>query len=201
MFCLYILFSGKRIHVQISKSRPRGGEEDYDYNYWQQPSYPAEQMPPGPPPFPRGRFGPPGAHNYPPAPPPPPPPPRRPPFPGDRDNGVVDYYEKYRARPYGMSSYEEGRPIPPPPPPPSAMRERMAPTGLDLYSRRPPPPSSFYRDRSPVGRAPVPPAAPAGNGYSYDRSRLSDNSRNPMYALPRSRDTYGESAPPQHYSY
>ncbi|XP_062849657.1 uncharacterized protein LOC134311937 [Trichomycterus rosablanca] len=190
-------FQGKRIHVQISKSRPRGGgEDDYDYGYWQ-PSFPAEPMPPGPPGYPRGRFGPPVAHSYPPA---PPPPPRRPPFPGERDSGVVDYYEKYRARPYGMSSYEEGRPIPPPPPPPSAIRERMAPTSLDPYDRRPPPPPSFYRDRSPVGRVPVPPAAPAGNGYSYERPRLSDSSRNPMYAVPRSRDSYGEHVPPQHYS-
>ncbi|KAM9501756.1 RNA-binding protein 4.3 [Clarias gariepinus] len=204
-------FQGKRIHVQLSKSRPRGDEDGYGPpergGYWP-PRFPGEHPQPGPPGFGRGRFGPPG---YPPVPPPPPPPPpRRPPFPGasygggDREgNGVVDYYEKYRARPYGLSSYEDRRmgSIPPPPPPPSGMmRERMPPSSIDPYDRRPlpPPPSTFYRDRSPIGRAPPAPPASAGNGYSYERARLSplSMSRNPMYNAPRSRDPYSDRVPP-----
>ncbi|XP_051579086.1 RNA-binding protein 4.3 [Myxocyprinus asiaticus] len=199
-------FQGKRIHVQISKSRPRGEEDDGGYGppdrgYWP-PRFPGGRPEPHGPP--RGRFG------YPPGPPPPPPPPpRRPPYPEravsayDRDGyGVVDYYEKYRARPYGASSYEDRRPsgVPPPPPPPSAiMRERLAGNGLDPYERRPLPPSSFFaRDRSPIRRAPPAPPAPTGNGYSYERSRLSplSMSRNPMYSMPRPRDPYAERAPP-----
>ncbi|XP_065104727.1 RNA-binding protein 4.3 [Paramisgurnus dabryanus] len=206
-------FKGKRIHVQVSKSRPRGDEDEGygppDRGYWQ-PRFPDRPEPPG---YPRGRFG------YPPGPPPPPPPPpRRPPYaeraPGyDRDRGVVDYYEKYRARPYGASSYEDRRAgaIPPPPPPPASaiMRERVAGNGLDPYERRPlpPPPSSFYpRDRSPIRRAPPAPPAPAGNGYSYERSRLSplSMSRVPMYSMPRPREPYADRVPPPppaRYSY
>lgn len=206
----FLYFPGKRIHVQISKSRPRD-EDGYGPpergGYWP-PRFPGDHPQPGPPGFGRGRFGPPG---YPPAvPPPPPPPPRRPPFPGggygggDREgNGVVDYYEKFRARPYGMPSYEDRRMggIPPPPPPPSGMmRERMPPSNIDPYDRRPlpPPPSSFFRDRSPIGRAPPAPPASSGNGYSYERSRLSplSMSRNQMYNAPRSRDPYTERVPP-----
>ncbi|XP_049337952.1 RNA-binding protein 4.3 [Astyanax mexicanus] len=203
-------FQGKRIHVQISKSRPRGEDDGYgpeSGGYWP-PRFPDERPEPGPPGYPRGRYG------YPHPPPPPPPPPRRPPYAErgyasydrERDgNGVVDYYEKYRARPYSLSSYEERRmgSIPPPPPPPSSgiMRERMAPSGLDPYERRPmpPPQSSYYaRDRSPITRAPPAPAAAAGNGYSYERSRLSplSMSRPPMYGAPRSRDPYSDRLPP-----
>ncbi len=202
--------------MQISKSRPRGEEEDYgppDSGYWP-PRFPVDR--PEPPGYPRGRFG------YPPGPPPPPPPmpPRRPPYPEraapayERERGVVDYYEKYRARPYGAASYEDRRPgaIPPPPPPPSSgiMRERLAGNGLDPYERRPlpPPPSSYYaRDRSPIRRAPPAPQAPAGNGYSFERSRLSPltMSRTPMYNMPRARDPYADRLapppPPARYSY
>ncbi|KAA0723110.1 RNA-binding protein 4B [Triplophysa tibetana] len=204
-------FKGKRIHVQVSKSRPRGDEDDSygppDRGYWE-PRFPGERHePPG---YPRGRFGyPPG-----PPPPPPPPPPRRPPYPErapGSDRGVVDYYEKYRARPYGGVSYDDRRPIPPPPPPPAAaiMRERLAGNGLDPYERRPlpPPPTSFYgRDRSPIRRAPPAPPAPAGNGYSYERSRLSplSMSRPPMYSMPRAREPYTDRVPPPppaRYSY
>ncbi|XP_075209703.1 LOW QUALITY PROTEIN: RNA-binding protein 4.1 [Chanos chanos] len=225
-------FQGKRIHVQISNSRPRGGDDMNRYQqgppdragYWP-PRFPGDRPEPGPPGYFRGRF-PPGSHGYPPAPPPPPPPPpRRPPYPErtsssyererERDGygGVVDYYEKYRARPYGIPSYEDRRvsSVPPPPPPPSSaiMRERLATTSLDPYERRPlpPPPSSYYaRDRSPIRRAPPTPAAPTGNGYSYERSRLSpvSMSRSPMYGVPRSRDPYADRVPPPppaRYSY
>ncbi|XP_035267732.1 RNA-binding protein 4.3 isoform X1 [Anguilla anguilla] len=217
-------FQGKRIHVQISKSRPRGEEEE-EYGqpppdragYWP-PRFPGDGPEPGPPGYFRGRFSHPVSHGpgYPPAPPPPPPPPpRRAPYPDrsapydrerERDSyGVVDYYEKYRARPYGITSYEERRvsSIPPPPPPPASaiMRERLAPSALDPYERRPlpPPASSYYpRDRSPIRRAPPAPVAPAGNGYSYERSRLSplSMSRTPLYGMPRARDPYADRVPP-----
>ncbi|XP_039997303.1 RNA-binding protein 4.1-like [Xiphias gladius] len=204
-------FQGKRIHVQISKSRPRHDERD-DYpppppdrgGYWP-PRYPGERPEPPPPSYMRGRLGhiPPGY----PAPPLPPPPPRRAvypdrPYDGERDRyGVVDYYEKYRARPYGMPSYEDQRAgAPPPPPPPSAVvRDRLMNSSLDPYERRPlpPPPSSFYpRDRSPLRRAPSTPMPPASNGYSYERSRLSPVSRVPAYGVPRARDPYAERLPP-----
>lgn len=200
-------FQGKRIHVQISKSRPRHEEaDDYPHErggYWPPRGYPGEREPP-PPGYMRGRLPP---RGYP-APPPPPPPPRRASYPErvyerDMDGyGVVDYYEKYRARPYAVSAYEDRRAgaIPPPPPPPSALvRERLMSSALDPYERRPmpppPPPSYYARDRSPIGRAPPPPAAAAGNGYSYESSAASA-SRAPMYAMPRARDPYAERLPP-----
>ncbi|XP_041924954.1 RNA-binding protein 4.3 [Alosa pseudoharengus] len=218
-------FQGKRIHVQISKSRPRGGDEEYQHGpperagYWG-PRFPGDRPEPGPPGYPRGRFGPPVSHGYPPAPPPPPPPPpRRAPYPDrtssyDRDGyGVVDYYEKYRARPYGITSYDDRRvsSVPPPPPPPSSalMRERLGASTLDPYERRPlpPPPSAYYaaRDRSPIRRAPPTAAAPTGNGYSYERSRLSPLSMSrSAYGMPRARDPYADRVPPPppaRYSY
>lgn len=193
-------FQGKRIHVQISKSRPRGAPEEEDYppppgrGGYYPPRYPGERPEP---PY-RGRmpaYGPP---------PPPPPPPRRAAYPdrgyGERDAyGMVDYYEKYRARPYSMPGYDDRRSsgIPPPPPPPSALvRERLGMGAPDPYERHPlPPPPPSYRERSPVRRAP-PPALPAGNGYSYERSRLSPVSRAPMYAAPRPRDFSERALPP-----
>lgn len=205
-------FQGKRIHVQISKSRPRHDERD-DYpppppdrgGYWP-PRYPGDRHEPPPPSYLRGRLShiPPGY----PAPPLPPPPPRRAvypdrPYDGERDRySVVDYYEKYRARPYGIPAYEDQRPgaPPPPPPPPSAVvRDRLMTSPLDPYERRPlpPPPSSYYaRDRSPLRRPPSVPMPPASNGYSYERSRLSPVSRVPAYGVPRARDPYTERLPP-----
>ncbi|KAK1150884.1 RNA-binding protein 4.1-like isoform X3 [Acipenser oxyrinchus oxyrinchus] len=122
---------------------------------------------------------------------------------------VVDYYEKYRARPYGMPSFEDRRvaslpPLPPPPPPPSSsmMRDRLPASALDSYERRPMPlpptpvssSSSYYaRERSPVRRAP-----PVAEGYGYERSRLSpvssSLSRSSLYEAPRARDPYAERA-------
>lgn len=146
------------------------------------------------------------SHGYPPAPPPPPPPPPRRASSYDRDGyGVVDYYEKYRARPYGLSSYDDRRvsSVPPPPPPPSSalMRERLGASTLDPYERRPlpPPPSAYYaaRDRSPIRRAPPTSATPTGNGYSYERSRLSPLSMSrSAYGMPRTRDPYADRVPP-----
>ncbi|XP_072233080.1 RNA-binding protein 4.1-like [Leuresthes tenuis] len=204
-------FQDKRIHVQISKSRPRHDERD-DYpppppdrgGYWP-PRYPGERHEPPPPSYMRGRMMPPGY----PAPPLPPPPPRQAvypdrPYEGDRDRySMLDYYEKYRARTYGIPPYEDQRSgIPPPPPPPSAVvRGRPMSSSLDPYERRPlpppPPPSSYYaRDRSPIRRAPSAPMPPASNGYSYERSRLSPVSRIPAYEIPRARDPYADRLPP-----
>uniref|UniRef100_A0A3Q1J0D0 RRM domain-containing protein n=1 Tax=Anabas testudineus TaxID=64144 RepID=A0A3Q1J0D0_ANATE len=190
-------FQGKRIHVQISKSRPRGApEEEEEYppppgrGGYYPPRYPGERPEP---PY-RGRMS-----AYPP-PPPLPPPPRRAAFPdhgyGERDGyGVVDFYEKYRAHPYSTAGYDDRRAIPPPPPPPSALvRERLGMVSPDPYERRPlppAPPSYMTRDRSPIRRTPLPPAPSAGNGYTYERSRLS-----PMYAPPRPRDSFSERLPP-----
>lgn len=196
-------FQGKRIHVQISKSRPRGDPEEDDYppppgrGGYYPPRYPWDRPEP---PY-RGRMSAYAPSPLPP-PPPPPPPPRRPAYPdrgyGERDAyGAVDYYEKYRARPYSAAGYDDRRAsaaIPPPPPPSAMVRERL----LDPYERRtlPPPPQSYMaRDRSPIRRAPPPPAPPAGNGYSYERSRLSPVSRAPMYAAPRPRDSFTERGP------
>ncbi|KAM4612019.1 RNA-binding protein 4.1-like [Polymixia lowei] len=112
---------------------------------------------------------------------------RSPAYDRDRFNSSVDYYEKYRARPYGSSYFEERRlPYLPPPPPPSSSLSRLS-SNIDPYDRRPlPPPASgaaFYpRDRSPIRRVPVTSA-----NYTYERSRLSPvtASRSPSYAVAR----------------
>ncbi|XP_072232431.1 RNA-binding protein 4.1-like isoform X2 [Leuresthes tenuis] len=197
-------FQGKHIHVQVSKSRPRGPPEEEEYlqppgrGGYYPPRYPGERPEP---PY-RGCLS-----VYPPPPPPHLPPlvpPRRAPYPdrgyGERDAyGLVDYYEKYRARPYGAAGYDDRRAIPPPPPPPSALvREQLGMGPLDPYERHPlPSPSSYaVRDRSPIRRLPPSPAPSAGNGYSYERSRLSPMSRTPLYVAPRPRDSFSERIPP-----
>uniref|UniRef100_A0AAV2KKQ7 RNA-binding protein 14 n=1 Tax=Knipowitschia caucasica TaxID=637954 RepID=A0AAV2KKQ7_KNICA len=146
-------FQGKRIHVQVSKSRPRNeGPEDFPPppppDYWGPSRYPERPELP-PPSYMRGRYAPPGYH---PPPPLPPPPPRRPlyaerPYEGERDRygSVVDYYEKYRARPYAASYADQRAALPPPP----------APIARDPYERQPlppppPPPSYYARDRTPT---------------------------------------------------
>ncbi|XP_041635797.1 RNA-binding protein 4.1-like [Cheilinus undulatus] len=112
----------------------------------------------------------------------------------DRIYSSIDYYEKYRARPYGSSYFEDGRLpyIPPPPPPPSSLSKLSS--SLDPYDRRLlPPPSSasaaaayYARDRSPIKRVPAVPAA-----YSYERTRLSPvSSSRSSYAAPRAKDHY-----------
>ncbi|KAK2862699.1 hypothetical protein Q5P01_002232 [Channa striata] len=197
-------FQGKRIHVQVSKSRPRGApEEEVDYppppgrGGYYPPRYPVDRPVP---PY-RGRMS-----GYPPL-PPPPPPPRRAAYPdggyGEQDGyGVVDFYEKFRARPYNTAGYDDTGaipPPPPPPPPPALLRERLGMGSLDPYERRnipPAPPSFMPRDRSPIRRAPLPPAPPTGNGYSYERSRLSPTSRAPVYAPPHPRESFSERLPP-----
>lgn len=117
--------------------------------------------------------------------------------------GVVDYYEKYRARPYGGNYFDDRQavplPGPPPPPPPASSAistERMPSSSLDLYERNPlappqAPGSSYYgRDRSPIRRLPL-----EVEGYAYDRAHVA-----PISSLPRSsafdmpRDPYADRA-------
>uniref|UniRef100_A0A673VVS8 RNA binding motif protein 4.3 n=1 Tax=Salmo trutta TaxID=8032 RepID=A0A673VVS8_SALTR len=161
-------YQGRHLHVQISKRRPRREEEDL-------------RGQPEPPHY-RGRM----SGGYP-APYPP-----ECAYERERESYVVvDYYEKYRARPApygGFSGYGDERRVGSIPPPPSVMvRARLAASSLDPYERHPLPPlSSYYaRDRSPI-RRPSPPSMPRmGNGYSYERFRLSPLSRPAMYNLPR----------------
>ncbi|XP_038831746.1 RNA-binding protein 4.1-like [Salvelinus namaycush] len=108
----------------------------------------------------------------------------------DRYSSHVDYYEKYRARPYGSSYFEERR-LGYIPPPPSSSLSRLS-SSVDPYERRPLPPSSaaasyYLRDRSPIRRVPV-----TSDSYGYERSRLSpvSSSRSSSYAVPQARDPY-----------
>nr|XP_057923801.1 RNA-binding protein 4B-like [Doryrhamphus excisus]XP_057923802.1 RNA-binding protein 4B-like [Doryrhamphus excisus] len=200
------MFQGNYIHVQLSRSKPAWAQAEEDY-------------PPPPPPG-RGGYYPPPPRFHPeppyggrmspyPPPPPPPPPPRRPMYPdrgyGEREGyRVVDYYEKFRARPYGAPGYEERRSgaIPPPPPPSGMVRERVGMGSHDPYDRRPPPPPAMpymARDRSPIRRVPPPPAPPApvaGNGYSYERTRFTPQTKPQGYAPPYPRPSYAQSGHP-----
>ncbi|KAF3697485.1 RNA-binding protein 4.1 RNA-binding motif protein 4.1 [Channa argus] len=112
----------------------------------------------------------------------------------DRVYSSVDYYEKYRARPYGSSYFEDRRMsyLPPPPPPPSSLLKLSS--SMDPYDRRPlPPPSSastaaayYARDRSPIRRVPGSTAS-----STYERTRLSPvSSSRSSYAAPRTKDHY-----------
>lgn len=94
----------------------------------------------------------------------------------DRLYSSVDYYEKYRALPYG-SSLSEGRRMsyvsPPPLPPPTSFSKLSSSAGP--YERRLlAPPSSavayYTQEYSAIRRAPV------SASYSYERARLSPES-------------------------
>ncbi|KAG2469012.1 RBM41 protein, partial [Polypterus senegalus] len=120
---------------------------------------------------------------------------------GDRF-GVVDYYEKYRARPYRINTFEE-RSMNTLLPPSSTLREHMPSTTLDPYDRSNLPTtqaalSTYYaRDRSPVRRA-----TPMAEGYTFERSRLSPVTsvgRGAPFDATRPRDPYAER--PQHYAF
>ncbi|KAF7207266.1 RNA-binding protein 4.1 [Nothobranchius furzeri] len=111
----------------------------------------------------------------------------------DSPYSSVDYYEKYRARPYGSSYFEERHVpyIPPPPPPPASSLAKLS-SSTDPYERRPlaPPPSaaSYYApEYSPIPRAPV------SSGYSYETARLSpvSGSRS-AYPVLRPKDPYAQ---------
>lgn len=112
----------------------------------------------------------------------------------DRLYSSLEYYEKYRARPYGSSYFEDRRMsyLPPPPPPPSSLLKLSS--SIDPYDRRPlVPPSSaataaayYARDRSPIRRVPV-----SSTSYVYERTRLSPVSPSrSSYAVPRAKDHY-----------
>lgn len=110
---------------------------------------------------------------------------RSPAYDRDRLYNSVDYYEKYRAHPYGTSYFEDRRMsyLPPPPPPPSTLSKVSS---VDPFDHRPlPPPASataatayYARDRSPIRRVP---ASSAG----YERTQLSPQPKDhyaPRYA-------------------
>lgn len=112
----------------------------------------------------------------------------------DRDSlySSVDYYEKYRARPYGSSYFEDRRMsyMPPPPPPPPSLSKFSS--SVDPYDRRalPPPTSAtaaaayYARDRSPIRRVPA-------SSQGYERTQLSPESASrSSYAVPRPKDHY-----------
>uniref|UniRef100_A0A8C3B2C5 RNA binding motif protein 4.2 n=1 Tax=Cyclopterus lumpus TaxID=8103 RepID=A0A8C3B2C5_CYCLU len=118
---------------------------------------------------------------------------RSPAYDRDRLFCSVDYYEKYKARPYGSSYFEERRMsfLPSPPPLPSSLSKLSS--SIDPYDRRSMPPSSsaaaaaaFYaRGCSPIRRVPV---SPAG----FERTELSpaSGSRSSYAAAPRPKDHY-----------
>ncbi|XP_036404048.1 RNA-binding protein 4.1-like [Megalops cyprinoides] len=113
--------------------------------------------------------------------------------------GGVDFYEKFRARPFASGYGEERHLSLPAPSLPSSTtfsREYLPSSTLSSYERRPLPPptasgSSYYsRDRSPIRRS-----SQTGEGYSYERSRLSpvsSLSRSSTYDVPRAKDPYAE---------
>ncbi|AWO95781.1 putative RNA-binding protein 4.1-like [Scophthalmus maximus] len=105
----------------------------------------------------------------------------------------VDYYEKYRARPYGSSYFEDRRmsylPPPPPPPPPSSISKLSS--SVDPYDRRPMPPpapassAGAYYAQDEIRRVPV-----SSGGYTYERTQLSPVSSRGSYSVPRPKDHY-----------
>ncbi|KAM9717799.1 RNA-binding protein 4.1-like isoform 1-T1 [Menidia menidia] len=105
--------------------------------------------------------------------------------------GSADYYEKYRARPYGSSYFEDRRLsyLPPPPPPPPTVSKLSS--SMDSYDRRAlPQPSTaaayYAQEQSPVGQVP-----PSTAGYTYERTRLSPVSASrSSYSAPRPKDHY-----------
>lgn len=119
--------------------------------------------------------------------------------------GVVDYYEKFRARPFESGYFDDRQvqvpvPAPPPPPPPAPMSspvstDRVSSSSFDMYDRNPfatsASASSYYsRDRSPIRRLPI-----ETQGLAYDRAPIttvSSLSRSNVYDIPR--DPYTDRA-------
>ncbi|KAL6118896.1 uncharacterized protein ACO6RY_03594 [Pungitius sinensis] len=113
---------------------------------------------------------------------------RSPAYDRDRLYSSVDYYEKYRARPYGSSYFEDRRMsfLPPPPPPPSSLSKLSS--SIDPYDPRSLPPSSpaaayFARDRSPIRRVPV-------SSVGYEQTQSPASGPRSAYAAPRPKDHF-----------
>lgn len=113
----------------------------------------------------------------------------------ERVYSTGDYYDKFRANPYGSSYFEERRiSYPPPPPPPPSSFPKVS-SSLDPYNHRPLPPTSaataaaagyYSQDPSPIRRVPVP-----AEGYNYERARLSPlSSSKGAYNAQRAKDYY-----------
>ncbi|XP_008283422.1 RNA-binding protein 4.1-like [Stegastes partitus] len=112
----------------------------------------------------------------------------------DRDHlyNSVDYYEKYRARPFGSSYFEDRRMSYPPPPPPPPTSLSKLPSSIEPYDRRsllPPSSAATYyaQEHSPNRRVPV-----SSTGYTYEQTQVS-----PVSA---SRSSYAVSQPKDHYA-
>lgn len=109
----------------------------------------------------------------------------------ERLHSSLDYYQKYRARTYGSSYFEDRHLtyIPPPPPPPPSLSKLT--TTVASYNRQPLPQSSsaatcYTEDRSPIRRIPV-----LTTSYAYERTRLSPvSASSSSYAAPRPKDSY-----------
>lgn len=105
----------------------------------------------------------------------------------DRVYSSADYYQKYRANPYGSSYFENRRMSfhPPPPPPPSSLSK------VDPYSHQPltiPSSAAAYyaQEQSSIRRVPV-----SSAGYSQEQTQLSSESDSrSSYAIPQPKDYY-----------
>ncbi|XP_078516964.1 RNA-binding protein 4-like isoform X1 [Lissotriton helveticus] len=209
-------FKGKRMHVQLSTSRLRStpgmGETSGCYRcgregHWSK-ECPIDRTGRGPE-FPDNfaeQFAPLRA-------PEPYPPVRAPSYPSaytdrlyydDRDRyGVVDYYQRYRAGAYSAAALDPyaDRRLPPMPPMSSTSLRDTLSASLDYERRLVSAPSTSYtasyfgRDRSPLRRTSAV-STTLGNGYAYERTRLSpvsSVSRSAIYDLPRyGREAYTE---------
>ncbi|XP_048472913.1 RNA-binding protein 4B-like isoform X1 [Rhincodon typus] len=104
----------------------------------------------------------------------------------DERYGVVDYYEKYRAGAYGAVGDPYGRAAPFSPLG-TSLRDRI-PAAVNPYERRPlATPTTYYgRDRSPLRRPPPMPAL--STGYGFERTAVSTTMYDPTNSA--ARDSY-----------
>ncbi|XP_067865699.1 RNA-binding protein 4B-like isoform X1 [Heterodontus francisci] len=101
----------------------------------------------------------------------------------DERYGVVDFYEKYRAGTYGAVGDPYGRAAPFSPLG-TSLRDRIS-GAVNPYERRPlAPPTTYYgRDRSPLRRPPPMPAL--STGYGFERTAVSTTVYDPTSAAAR----------------